>query len=73
MDLRCDAKLHAIVVDEDVVEVKCDSRFCGASKETAVLHRFNVKTGEMVQTLRFKNPEGRERATYHSSAAVRSA
>lgn len=46
MELRCDSKLHGIVVDGDVVQVKCSSRFCGAKPGVVVFHYFNIRTGE---------------------------
>jgi len=55
MDLRCASKLHGIVED-DVVEVACTSRFCGYEKGTVVRHRFNILTGALVETLRFSDP-----------------
>jgi hypothetical protein len=60
VELRCDSKLHGIVVDTGVVEVKCDSRFCGAQPGVTVLHRFDVVTGELVGTVKFKSPERRK-------------
>jgi hypothetical protein len=54
-DLRCPSKLHGIVED-DVVEVACTSRFCGARKGVVVRHRFNTETGELLETLHFKDP-----------------
>lgn len=56
MDLRCDAnKLHA-VIEEDWIEVRCNSRFCGSESGVVVIHRFNKDTGELIKTLRFKEP-----------------
>lgn len=55
MELRCDAKLHALVVD-GLIEVKCPSRFCRQSPDEVVLHRFTPE-GELVTTLRFRGPQ----------------
>lgn len=56
MDLRCSGnKLHG-VLDEDVIEFKCSSRFCGAQKGVTVLHRFNKQTGSLVETRKYKDP-----------------
>lgn len=59
--LRCDKKLHGMLLDGAEVEVKCDSRFCGARPGVTVLHRFSVKTGELLSTDRFLNPPTPER------------
>lgn len=56
MDLRCEAKKHGVVVRPGLIEVKCDSRFCGAEQGVTVLHRFDATTGELVETVRFKDP-----------------
>jgi hypothetical protein len=78
MELRCPHKLHGMVIAADVVEFKCDSKFCGHTSGVVVLHRFSVNTGELLETKVFKNPElGTERSTEHgdldNSTALRSA
>jgi hypothetical protein len=55
MDLRCPNKKHGEVTDSSI-EIKCSSRFCGAERGVVVIHRFNAQTGELVETLRFKDP-----------------
>lgn len=69
MDLRCEAKKHG-ELDEGHVEIKCSSRFCGAEPGVVVIHRFDSKTGELQETLRFKDPtrKGRRHASAHGSA-----
>lgn len=74
MDLRCPGnKKHGMIVG-GLIEVKCDSRFCGARSGVTVLHRFNSSTGELVETQKFKDP-GKEQknGTLHNPASVRSA
>jgi hypothetical protein len=72
-DLRCPAKLHG-VLDNGVVEVKCSSRFCGAGQGVVVIHRFDGRTGDLVETLQFKDPrKDRGNASHRNPAAVRSA
>lgn len=73
MDLRCPTKLHAVLLDGGLLEVKCGSRYCGAGQGTVVLHRFNTSSGELVETVRFKDPARKEKghAAQHHSAAVR--
>lgn len=54
-DLRCPGKRHAIIVESGsgIIEVKCDSRVCGAYPGRVVLHRFDVGSGELVETMKF--------------------
>jgi hypothetical protein len=62
MDLRCDNKLHGVLItastDEGVVEVKCQSRWCGAGRGVVVLHRFSTQSGKMMETRKYRQPEG---------------
>lgn len=76
MDLRCKSKKHGVVIEpgDAVVEIACDSRFCGSAPGVTILHRFNTATGSLVETLQFKSPrKEREHAAHHHPAAVRSA
>lgn len=71
-ELRCDNKLHAIMVN-GLFEVKCDSRFCGAKPGVTILHRFDPLTGEFT-TLKFRDPQIKKgtNGTRHSkSTAIR--
>jgi len=54
--LRCPNSLHGIVTDEGLIEIACKSRWCGKEPGIVVLHRFDAKTGELVETLKFKAP-----------------
>lgn len=58
-EFRCPSKLHGAMDDEGFFEVKCRSRFCGAKPGVVVLHRFKV-SGELIETVRFKDPKGAE-------------
>lgn len=73
--LRCDAKLHGILVGDGLIEVKCQSRFCGAKRGVVVLHRFSMSDGNIVTTLRFREPENPREEGEHArdSTSVRSA
>jgi hypothetical protein len=76
MELRCASKLHGILREDGTVEIKCDSKFCGHGPGVVVLHRFNVHTGELVETRNFKNPLPGERSKNGRSSersAVRNA
>jgi hypothetical protein len=62
MDLRCISKKHGVLlIDEHVVEIKCNSRFCGAAQGVVVLHRFDLQTGECIGTRRFQYPKGNKK------------
>lgn len=56
MDLRCDSKKHGEVHEPAVIEIKCDSRFCGARRGVVVIHRFDTTTGKLIGTSQFRNP-----------------
>jgi len=74
MDLRCENKKHAVVIEPGpaVIEVSCRSGFCGAGKGVTVLHRFDTSSGELLSTKRFKTPErGELSASQHNPAALR--
>lgn len=58
MDLRCESKKHGELLDGKL-EVKCNSRFCGAGEGNVVLHVFDLETGECISTRRFKDPKGK--------------
>lgn len=74
-ELRCDAKLHGIIIGDEVIEVQCRSRFCGYKPGIVVLHRFSTVDGELVETLRFKDSgrKVRESVSDNDPVAVRSA
>jgi hypothetical protein len=74
-DLRCDNLILFGVVDNDVLEVKCRSSRCGAGKGVVVLHRFDISTGKLLSTNRYKNPMRRNanEQSLGNSAAVRPA
>lgn len=55
-ELRCPSRLFGVIKDH-LIEVKCSSRFCGADRHTIVLHYFNPLGGDMVKTVKYKNPE----------------
>lgn len=57
MDLRCENKKHAVVLDGLVVQVKCGSRFCGAQAGVVVLHHFEALTGRLIKTATYKDAD----------------
>lgn len=68
MDVRCPHKKHA-VLDDHHIEVKCNSRFCGAEPGVVVLHVFDKITGELLRTSRFKDPAFRSRRKESSASS----
>lgn len=55
MELRCEAKKHGevIIPGDAVLEVSCDSRFCGKRAGVTVRHQFDLRTGKMLDTHRY--------------------
>jgi hypothetical protein len=73
-DLRCPSKKHAELVEPSIVEVKCNSKFCGAEDGAVVLHKFDATNGELISTRIFKDPQkGTRDVSHNHGAAVRSA
>jgi hypothetical protein len=54
MDLRCPNGIKFGEIDEGLIEVKCRSSRCGAGTGVVVLHRFDPRTGILVETKRFR-------------------
>lgn len=55
MELRCPSRMHGIV-ELKTIEVKCRSARCGARKGAVVLHSFDLSSGELIETKKFKEP-----------------
>jgi hypothetical protein len=55
VELRCEHKMHGVLTDNGLLEVKCGSAFCGSKPGVVVLHRFDVVTGELVETKKYKD------------------
>jgi hypothetical protein len=56
-ELRCASRVHGVVVREDVIEVRCHSRYCGKRAGVIVLHRFEISTGKLLDTKEYKTIE----------------
>lgn len=54
-EMRCENRLHGILKD-GILEIKCRSKFCGAEPGVAVLHRFDMESGALLDTKLFKDP-----------------
>lgn len=59
MDLRCPTRLQAVLHEDGVLEVRCKNNRCGHAPGVVVIHRFNIKTGDLIDTKRYRDP------TYH--------
>lgn len=58
MELRCPGnKKYADIDSNGYIEIKCQSRFCGAEIGEVLLHCFSPFTGELITTKRFKDPQ----------------
>jgi hypothetical protein len=74
MELRCaNGILHGVVFDGSI-EVSCKSRRCGKVPGVIVLHTFDLRTGKLLSTRLFKNPEerGENNGSSEPSIALRS-
>jgi hypothetical protein len=56
IDLRCNV-LHGVLIGDGHIEFKCRSRFCGYQSGVVILHYFDVHTGQLTNTLRFRSPD----------------
>lgn len=54
-ELRCPGHLHGLLADDNRLEVKCSSRRCGAKSGVVVLHYFDLSTGRLVETRKFRD------------------
>jgi hypothetical protein len=54
-ELRCGHTMHG-VLEDGVLEVKCRNSRCGARSGIVVLHKFDIITGNLLSTQRFKDP-----------------
>lgn len=59
MELRCPSKKHGEVVipGDAVIDIACDSRFCGKRAGVTVLHRFDLRTGKLQGTKKYQTPQ----------------
>jgi hypothetical protein len=62
MDLRCPHKLHGVVIGDasGVVEIQCRSRWCGSQSGVVVLHRFDLSTGDLMETRQYRSASRKE-------------
>lgn len=55
-ELRCPNRKLFGVLEDGILEVKCNSERCGARAGVVILHRFDVHKGIFLETLAFQNP-----------------
>ena len=55
-ELRCNNDIMFGVLDGDFLDVKCRSQRCGHGPGTVVIHRFDLVTGDLLYTSRYKDP-----------------
>lgn len=55
MELRCPSKKHGelIIPGAGLLEVSCDSRFCGKVAGVTVRHQFDLQTGQLTSTRKY--------------------
>jgi hypothetical protein len=56
VELRCEHRILFGYLEDGVLEVKCRSERCGARPGVVVIHRFSTETGDLLETLRFRDP-----------------
>jgi hypothetical protein len=61
MQLRCRSKLQGIIKEQadgtKLFEVRCKDKWCAErGAGLVVLHYFNVETGELVRTTKYREP-----------------
>lgn len=61
MDLRCDNGILFGIIDGSAIDVKCRSRRCGHEAGSVVIHRFDLKTGKLQGTMKFKDPANKKK------------
>jgi hypothetical protein len=59
-ELRCGSKKFGELLDDDVIEIKCSSKFCGAGPGVIVLHQFD-RQGKLIETRKLADPPSIER------------
>jgi hypothetical protein len=55
-ELRCDNGILFGIVEERFLDVKCRSRRCGHEAGVVVIHRFDLGSGDLQGTRKFKDP-----------------
>lgn len=56
MELRCGNRILHGILEDGFLEFKCRSARCGAGRGVVVIHRFSATSGDLLETLVFKDP-----------------
>lgn len=56
-EFRCDHLMHGVLGADGRFEVKCRSNKCGARSGVVVLHYFDVSTGRLLETKKFRDAD----------------
>jgi len=56
-ELRCGSHILHGILEDDLLEVVCKSRWCGKRDGVVVLHYFNKYTGDLVETKKYSEPK----------------
>jgi hypothetical protein len=56
IEFRCDNRILFGRMIDGLLDVKCRSSRCGAEPGIVVIHRFDIHTGMVIETRRFKDP-----------------
>jgi hypothetical protein len=56
VELRCGNGIKFGELLDEVLEVKCRSARCGAGRGIVVIHSFDLATGKLTGTDRFRDP-----------------
>lgn len=56
LELRCPGRIHGIL-DGNVLKMRCFTKVpCGAGNGVVVEHYFNIETGQIIETRKFRDP-----------------
>lgn len=59
-EIRCGNGILFGVIEGRTFEVKCRSRRCGHEAGVVIIHRFDLLTGDLVGTSKFRDPNNRK-------------
>jgi hypothetical protein len=58
--LRCDNGILFGILDGGIFKVKCRSKRCGARVGAVIIHDFDVHSGNLLSTHKYRDPARRE-------------
>lgn len=73
-ELRCNNRMHGVILEDGILEVKCGNNLCGARSGVIVLHRFDLNSGELIDTKKFSDPKPpRKEVSGNGTSRIRAA